>query len=319
MVFAIVSVRANSIVVAVGGNAIARFGDDGTVAAQYVRAAQAMKTVANLVADGWQVVLTHGNGPVIGAIVLRGELAGADVPPTPLYISGADAEGGIGLMLQQVLGNALRARNHTATVATVVTQVVVDPADSAFAHPSKPIGAYYGTEAADQLRERQGLVLAEEPGRGWRRLVASPCPLRIVETPAILALLDAGIVPIAAGGGGVPVIEDEEGGLSGVDAVIDKDRTAALLADSLGIRTLAIVMEQDAVYSDFGRPGARPIERLDAHAAIDLAERVSRGSIGPKLQAAGWFAERGGTTVVCGSENLGEALQGRAGTRIAGS
>ncbi|MDZ4170174.1 MAG: carbamate kinase [Coriobacteriia bacterium] len=308
-----------TLVIALGGNALARFGDDGTVAAQYERAAQAMSAVADLATDGWRTVVTHGNGPVIGAIVLRGELAGALVPPTPLYISGADSEGGIGLMLQQVLGNELRARGVTTTVATVVTQVVVDRADPAFAHPTKPIGTYYDDEAAEQLRDRHGWMLAKEPGRGWRRLVASPCPQRVVETLAISTLLQAGILPIAAGGGGVPVFEDESGALTGIDAVIDKDRTAALLAHALGARMLAIVMEQDAVYTEFGTRHARRIEQLDAHEAVALSARSPEGSIGPKLQAAGWFAERGGTTVICSAENLSVALAGQAGTRVGGA
>jgi len=307
---------ARDIVVALGGNAIARFGDDGTVAAQFRRATEAMRAVADLSADGWRVVLTHGNGPVIGAIVLRGELAGDAVPPTPLFIAGADSEGGIGLMLQQVLGNELRSRGSSATVATVVTQVVVSGDDPAFATPTKPIGTYRDATQAQRLSQECGWSMVEEPGRGWRRVVASPLPRRVVEIEAVAALRDAGVIPIAGGGGGVPVVETSDGTLAGIDAVIDKDWTAALLADALGADSLAILMEHDAIYEAFGTPSARRVEHLTAAEAVRLTTDLPAGSVRPKVAAAAWFAERGGTTVICRAEDLSDALDGRAGTRI---
>lgn len=308
-----------AIVVALGGNAIARAGDDGRVETQYLRAIEALRPVARLIASGARVVLTHGNGPVVGNIVIRGEIARADVEPTPLFIADADSEGGIGLMLQQVLGNQLRELGCDRVPVAVVTQVVVDPDDPAFSAPTKPIGPVYTAEHATELARVRGWSIAEQPGSGWRRVVASPLPLRIIESVAIAALLDAGFVPVAAGGGGVPVVE-HDGMLAGIDAVIDKDRTSALLATDLVASHLVILMEADAVYADWGTPAARPLRRLCAEDAEKLArgEGFSAGSIGPKLEAAARFAHGGGVTVICRAEDLDAALAGEAGTMVAG-
>ncbi len=303
-------------VVALGGNAIARFGDDGTVEAQLRRATEAMRAVADLIENGVRVVLTHGNGPVIGATVSGAEAADGYVPTMPLFIAGADSEGGIGLMLQQALGNELAARGLRTTVATVVTQVVVDPGDMAFDNPTKPIGGYRDAAEARRLASESGWVMREEPGRGWRRCVASPSPKRIVELEAVTALRDAGIVPIAAGGGGVPVVERPDGTLAGVDAVIDKDWTGALLARDLGADSLVTLMEQDALYEDFGSPRARPIPRLTAAEAEGLVPTLPAGSVGPKVAAASWFARHGGRSIICRAEDLTAALHGRSGTWI---
>lgn len=307
------------LLVALGGNAIARRGDDGTIAAQYRRAREALSMVATLVCEGTPIVLSHGNGPVVGNIVLRGELAANEVPPTPLFIAGADSEGGVGLVLQQVLGNLLRERGCARPVASVVTQVVVDAGDRAFAEPTKPIGPYYSAGTARDLATRRGWTIAEEPGRGWRRTVPSPRPIRIVETDAVRALLEAGVIPIAAGGGGVPVTEAPGGELAGVDAVVDKDWSAAVLAAELGIPTLAILMEADGIYRDWGTPDARLIERLglaDARAML-ASPGLAAGSVRPKLAAATHFVERtGGTAIICASGQLCEAMEGRAGTRL---
>lgn len=303
-------------VVALGGNAIARAGDDGTVATQYRRAEQALTPVADLICNGASVVLTHGNGPVVGAIVLRGELASETVPPTPLFIAGADSEGGIGLMLQQVLGNLLRQRDCPRVVASIVTQVVVDAEDPAFAAPSKPIGPHYSAEEAARLAEERGWTLAPVGGGGWRRVVPSPEPMRVVETPAVGALLASGAIPIACGGGGVPVALAASGDLIGVDAVIDKDLASAVLASALGATTLAILMEADAVYDEFGGPAQRRFDTLTANEAAALAVSADPGGMRPKLTAAARFANSGGTAIICGSTLLAEALQARAGTRV---
>lgn len=306
-------------VVALGGNAIARAGDDGTVIAQYQRADEALRGVADLVASGSRVVLTHGNGPVVGAIMLRGERAAGEVPPTPLYIAGADSEGGIGLMLQMVLGNRLRAMGCERPVATVVTQVVVDIEDPSLHRPSKPIGPYYAREAAEELAAERGWAIAEEPGRGWRRTVPSPHPLRVIETPAIRALLDAGCVPIAAGGGGVPVRQREDGALEGVDVVIDKDWASAVLAVELGADRLAILMEADALYTGWGGPNPVRLNRLTPARARELlgAGEFADGSVRPKVEAASWFAETTGhPAIICASEMFSTALQTGCGTII---
>jgi carbamate kinase len=306
----------DAILVALGGNAIARQGDDGSIAMQYQRAAQAMREVAALATDGAHIVLTHGNGPVVGDIMRRAELAAGEVPPTPLFIADADSEGGIGLMLQQVLGNELRRRGSSLLPVTVVTQVVVDRDDPGFRKPTKPIGACHTEEEADRLTRDFGWTLAEEPGRGWRRVVASPRPVRVVEAPAIAALAASSAIPIAAGGGGVPVIEDDDGTLRGVDAVIDKDWSAALLAHTLGATTLVILMEAHAILDGFGGPKADRIERLTASEALDLSSALPPGSVGPKVAAAAWFASRGGCTLIGRAEDLPSLLTGDAGTRI---
>lgn len=307
----------DTIVIALGGNAIARAGDDGTIESQYRRAEEAMASVAGLLCGGARVVLTHGNGPVVGNIVLRGELASGQVPPMPLFIAGADSEGGIGLMLQQALGNELRSRGSDRVAASIVTQVVVDPNDPAFKRPTKPIGSFYSADEAQRLSAAHDWAMAEQPGGRWRRVVASPLPHRIVEIAAVKAALDAGVVPIAAGGGGVPVVESEAGLLSGIDAVIDKDWTSARLAEQLGAGTLVILMEAEGVYADFGTSAQRLLSTLTSAEAAALAEKLAEGSIGPKVAAAADFVCRtGGRALLCRTEQLNEALAGEAGTSI---
>jgi carbamate kinase len=308
-----------TIVIALGGNAISRQSDVPGIESQYRRADEAMAHVAGLVAEGAHIVLTHGNGPVVGDILLRGEAAADRIPPMPLYIADADSEGGIGLMLQQVLGNRLRLRGCPVPIATVVTQVVVDAADPAFSDPTKPIGPRMTAQEARRLADERGWRVAEEPGRGWRRVVPSPRPRRIIETPAVRALVSAGVVAIAAGGGGVPVVEDGDGVLHGVDAVIDKDWASAVLAAEISAEAFVILMEADAVYEQWGSPKQHRIDLLTPAAARELIERgeCAAGSIGPKVAAASWFAEKtGGTALICRGEDLSAALSGRAGTRF---
>jgi len=310
---------ADTLVIALGGNAIARSGDEGTIDAQYRRAEEAMRGVAGLLCSGQHVVLTHGNGPVVGNIVLRGELARGQVPPMPLFIAGADSEGGIGLMLQQTLGNEMRRRGSSRVVASIVTQVVVDAADPAFERPTKPIGSYYSAEDARLFEKQRGWVLAEQPDGRWRRVVASPRPQRVVEVAAVRAALDAGVVPIACGGGGVPVTEQAGGMLAGVDAVIDKDWTSALLAEQLDADLLVILMEADGVYTDWGTPAQRLVRRMTAAKAEALLENgsLAEGSISPKVGAAASFTSSPGRrAVLCRTEDLDDALAGEAGTSI---
>lgn len=311
----------DSIVVALGGNAIARPGDDGSIGAQCRRADEALADVADLACDGVRIVLTHGNGPVVGNIVLRGELAAGQVPPMPLFIAGADSEGGIGLVLQQSLGNLLHDHACTRPVAAVVTQVVVDPGDPAFGRPTKPIGPYYSAEAAAELTRERGWKMATEGERGFRRVVASPRPLEVVEAQVVATLMAAGAIPIAAGGGGVPVRRTPDGHLTGIDAVIDKDWTSAVLALALGVDTLAILMEADAVYSDWETPDARALRELTLADAAELVDSGSlpAGSIRPKVEAAMHFARHSGRdAIVCAGGSLAAALAGDAGTRILG-
>jgi len=307
------------LVVALGGNAILRRGDNGTIEAQFERSEEAMAHIVPLIAAGHHVVLTHGNGPIVGNILLRNEAARDQVPPMPLYIADADSEGGIGVMLQQALANALRRTGIKRPVATVVTQVVVDGSDPAFVQPTKPIGPIYSAEEAERLAHERGWVMSDQPGCGWRRIVASPRPLRVVETPSIEALVAAGHVVIAAGGGGVPVVEAPDGTLSGIDAVVDKDWASAVLAREVGADVLVILMEADAVYLDWDTPSARRLDRLTVAEAERLLESdaFASGSVGPKVAAAAQFArETGREALICASEHFEAALAGSSGTRI---
>ena len=235
-------------VISLGGNAILRRGEQGTVEEQFENVRTCVSQLAPLLSAECPVVITHGNGPVVGNIVIRNEAARNTVPPMPLYICDADSEGGIGFMIQQTLYNELHRVWRDRPVVTVITQVVVDPQDPSFRDPTKPIGPYYSAEEAEALRQTRGCHLVEDSGRGYRRVVPSPRPVRIVESPIVRDLARAGVVVIAAGGGGIPVAEDAEGCLRGVDAVIDKDLTTAALARELGGDRRSVFIETARVY-----------------------------------------------------------------------
>jgi carbamate kinase len=309
-----------TLVVALGGNAILRRGDDGSIETQLARSNDAMAHIARLVGHGKRVALTHGNGPVVGNIVIRNEAARDTVVPMPLYIAGADSEGGIGFMLQLALANALWMLGVENPVATIITETVVDPFDPAFEHPTKPIGPYYTLERMRAIRDAEPeWAFVEVPQCGWRRVVASPRPLRVVQSPVVARLLSNGMVAIAAGGGGVPVVEAQDGQLHGIDAVIDKDWASAMLAFEIEADTLAILMESDRLYLDWGGPGQRAVDHLSPDEADDLVASgvLDVGSILPKVAASAWFARRTGrTAVICRAEDLEAALAGLAGTRI---
>jgi carbamate kinase len=309
-----------TLVIALGGNAILRRGDDGSIETQLARSEEAMTYVARLVGHGHRIAVTHGNGPVVGNIMIRNEAARATVTPMPLYIAGADSEGGLGFMLQLTLANALWMQGVPNPVATIITETVVKADDPAFSHPTKPIGPYYDAEHVARLRiSDPEWVFVEVPGHGWRRVVASPRPLRVVQAPVVARLLADGMVAIAAGGGGVPVREAADGQLHGVDAVIDKDWASAMLASQIAADGLVILMESDRVYADWGGPNQRAIDHLtvdEARAMLDSGE-LETGSIGPKVGASAWFAEKTGrTALICRVEDLDAALAGQAGTRV---
>lgn len=309
-----------TLVIALGGNAILRRGDDGSIDTQLARSDEAMTYVARLVGHGHRIAVTHGNGPVVGNIMIRNEAARSTVTPMPLYIAGADSEGGLGFMLQLTLANALWMQGVPNPVATIITETVVEADDPAFAHPTKPIGPHYDTEQVERLRVSDpDWVFVEVPGHGWRRVVASPRPLRVVQAPVVARLLADGMVAIAAGGGGVPVREAPDGQLHGVDAVIDKDWASAMLASQIDADGLVILMESDRVYADWGGPSQRAIDHLtvdEARAMLESGE-LEAGSIGPKVAASAWFAEKTGrAALICRVEDLDEALAGKAGTRV---
>jgi len=309
------------LVIALGGNAIIPVGQEGTYEQQTAITQTTMKQVALLVRNGDQVVMTHGNGPVVGNIVLRNDagMAVHGIPPMPMFVCGADSQGGLGFMLQQALQNALLEIGLEIPVATVVTQVRVDKNDPSFAGPTKPIGPFYDEEQAGLVRDEYGWTIVRDAGRGWRRVVPSPFPCEVVEWEAIRTLVEAGVVTIATGGGGVPVIRNEAGFLEGVDAVIDKDRASALLGRLINADVLVIVTQVEQVYVRFGQPDQEALTRLTVDEARRLLDdgEFPPGSMGPKIEAAISFLDGGGQAVVITSpEHIQAALAGKQGTTI---
>jgi carbamate kinase len=310
------------LVVALGGNAMQAPDGDDSVDSDWERTMATADRLVRLTLEGhWRLVVTHGNGPQVGNHLLRSELGHADggLPLLPLEVCVADTQGGMGYMLQQCLANAFHAAGVPAVVASVVTQVLVDRNDPAFESPSKPVGEMIDDTRAMLFRD-QGWVLAADPRRGgWRRVVASPDPREIVEAQAIWALVEDGVVVVACGGGGIPVVQGPDGDLSGVSAVVDKDLASALLAADLGAHALAIVTDVDNIATGFGTPDERPLQALtvvDARALAAAGEFPS-GSMGPKVEALCRFVEStGGTGLVTTIDGIAGALTGDGGTRI---
>ncbi|WP_243656477.1 carbamate kinase [Cellulomonas wangleii] len=311
-----------TVLLAVGGNALVLDGEPGSVARQQERAADLAGTVADLVADGWRVVLTHGNGPQVGFILRRGELVAPEataegLPELPLWLAVADSQGGIGHLLATGVDSALEDRGLTARAVAVLTHVEVDRDDPAFARPTKPIGAAM-TSATAGLRAVEGWDVVETSPGVHRRVVPSPRPRRVVESAHIRTLLDAGAVVVAAGGGGIPVVRTADG-WRGVDAVVDKDRASALLADALGVDTLVLVTGVDAVAVGWGTPRQRALRHVDPaelRAHLDAGE-FPAGSMGPKVESALQFVTDGARrAVVTSLPRLRDALAGRSGTLL---
>jgi len=305
------------IVVALGGNAIIKKGEPGTFAQQFRNTYESMGYIAHLIRAGHQVVLTHGNGPQVGFIMIQAEAAAGKVPTAPLHVDVAQSQGSMGYMVAQSLINQLQAHSIDISVAAVVTQVLVNRDDPAMQHPTKPVGAFYTRERAADL-ERLGHAIVEDSGRGWRRVVPSPRPIRIVEADIIKELVEAGTIVVACGGGGIPVA-NENGTLKGVDAVIDKDLASSLLAVELKADVLMFLTTVDRVALNYNTPQQIGLDRLSlAEAQKYLSEgQFPPGSMGPKIEAAVEFVENGGEqAVVCRPASVVEALAGRAGTVI---
>ncbi|HLB16486.1 MAG TPA: carbamate kinase [Burkholderiales bacterium] len=307
------------IVVAFGGNAVYPPTIKGLAEEQLEIMDAACELLVPVFRAGYRAVLTHGNGPVVGNILFRMALTSKSLVPMPMDVCVAHSQGGIGYMLQQSLANVLARHGIRASVSSVVTEVEVDPNDPAFTHPTKPVGRFFSEADAQRIASETGWDFIEDSGRGWRRVVPSPMPLAILDTPAINALLAAGVIPIAAGGGGIPVVRAPGGGYRGVAAVVDKDLTSGLLAADVGAGQLVMLTGVERVALDFGKPTQRSIERLTAaEARKHLADgQFPPGSMGPKITAALGFIERGGPRAVITSlDKLDLALDGRAGTAI---
>jgi len=307
-------------VIAVGGNSLIPDAQHQTVQDQYEAAGETDEHIASLIEDGWDVAVTHGNGPQVGFILRRSELASNELHEVPLDYCGADTQGAIGYMLQQNLINDFRARGIDKNVATVVTQVEVDPNDSAFDNPSKPIGSFMDEEQARQRTEDDGWQVKEDSGRGWRRVVASPQPKRIVEIEIIRQLLDAGNVVIGVGGGGIPVVADDNGDLRGVAAVIDKDLASALLANEVDADLLLISTAVEKCALNFGTPDEEWIDEFtvdEVKRYLDEGTHFAEGSMAPKMRAVVQYLEGGGKeALITNPENIERAVAGETGTRI---
>ncbi|HTY53351.1 MAG TPA: carbamate kinase [Methanomicrobiales archaeon] len=307
------------LVVALGGNAILRRGEKGTAEEQLGHVRYAARNLTALVKEGHLIAITHGNGPQVGDILLKNECAKDTLPRMPLDICGAESQGMLGYLIQQSLENALRDAGIDRRVITVVTQTVVDPDDPAFSNPTKPIGPFYQEAEAKHLEETEGWAVHAVEGGMYRRVVPSPAPVRVVEESSIRILVDEGFIVIAAGGGGIPVVDDGSGNLSGVEAVIDKDLTAERLAAHIGAEVLLILTDVHQVYLKFGTPCAEPVREARASEVRRwLAEgQFPGGSMGPKMEACARFVEEGGqVAIVTSLEKAVDAMEGRAGTRV---
>ena len=308
------------VVIAIGGNSLIPDADHKSVQDQYMAAAETDDHIASLVEQGWDVAISHGNGPQVGFILRRSELASSELHEIPLDYCGADTQGAIGYMLQQNLVNDFRQRGIQKSVATVVTQVEVDVNDPAFKSPSKPIGSFMEEEEAMRRRDNEGWDIKEDAGRGWRRVVASPAPKRIVELDVIRQLLDAGVVTIAVGGGGIPVIENESGDLEGIAAVIDKDLASALLAGQVDADLLLISTAVEQVALNFGTPEQRWVDTFtlaEVKQYLEEGGHFAEGSMAPKMRAVVQFLEAGGKeALITNPQNIERAMAGETGTRI---
>jgi carbamate kinase len=307
-------------VIAIGGNSLIKDKMHQTVRDQYIAAKETCKHIVSMIEDGWNVAIGHGNGPQVGFILRRSELAAHELHEVPLDACGADSQGAIGYALQQNLHNEFRRLGINKVAATVVTQVEVSAHDPAFQNPTKPIGSFMDEEQAKRRQVEEGWNVVEDAGRGWRRVVPSPLPVRIVEEPAVRQLLDAGVVVITVGGGGIPVVADENGDLQGTAAVIDKDFASSLLASNLGADLFIISTAVEKVALNFGKPDQKWLDHITlAEAKQYLAEgtHFAKGSMAPKIQAVINFLEKGGKkAIITNPENLVRALAGETGTHI---
>jgi carbamate kinase len=306
-------------VIALGGNAITRKEVEDTITNQFANTRSSLYGLIELIRDGYNIAVTHGNGPQVGNAILRVELARGKAPILPLGICVADTEGGMGYMIGQSLQNRLYRDNIQREVVTIITQVEVKKDDPELANPSKFIGQFYSEQEAILFKTERGWVMKEDSNRGWRRVVPSPIPKKIIEGRIIAQLVDSGVIVIAAGGGGIPVYVEKDGTLEGVDAVIDKDRASALLANQIFAEMLIILTSIEKVAVNFGKPNQKLIDEMTTSEAEEYLRQghFPPGSMGPKIEAAIDFLRNGGTKVVISSiEKAAEAVFGNAGTVI---
>lgn len=305
------------VVIALGGNALLRRGAEDTFEEMYRACREAAERIVDIAALGWEVVVTHGNGPQVGRILLQQEAARDVVHPMPLDVCGAESQGQIGYLLQVTIGDVFFERGMERPVSTVLTLARVRPDDPAFSDPTKFVGPFYDEGEARSLEAERGYVMRPDPHGGWRRVVPSPQPYSIVETPVVARLVAEGVVVIAAGGGGVPVVE-EGPRLIGREGVVDKDLAAAILAREVGASTLLILTDVAKVQRGYGSFMPEDIDRMSVREARSMLKRgeFGAGSMGPKVEAAVAFARSGGRAVIADLAQATEALDGRAGTEV---
>lgn len=310
-------------VIAIGGNSLILDDKKVTVESQYQAAKQTCIHIADMIEAGWDVAIGHGNGPQVGFILRRSEIAAKTegMHEVPLDVCGADSQGAIGYALQQNLQNILYQRGIKKKVVTVITQVLVDKSDPAFQKPTKPIGGFMSKDDAERRQREQGWSVVEDAGRGWRRVVASPLPKEIVELETVETLLERGIITITVGGGGIPVVDPGDGNYEGTAAVIDKDYASSLLARQIKADMFVISTAVEKVALNFGKPDQKWLDKMTlTEAKKYLAEgtHFAKGSMAPKIQAAIWYLEAmpTGTALITNPENIGRALKGETGTRI---
>ena len=309
-------------VIAIGGNSLISDKKHQTVEDQYQAAKQTTYHIADMIEQGWDVAIGHGNGPQVGFILRRSEIAAKveGMHEVPLDVCGADSQGAIGYALQQNLQNELYQRGIKKKVVTVITQVLVNKDDPAFQKPSKPIGGFMDADEAKRRQEEQGWSVVEDAGRGWRRVVASPLPGEIVELETVETLLERGIITITVGGGGIPVVDPGDGNYQGIAAVIDKDYASSLLAQKIKAELFVISTAVEKVALNFGKPDEKWLDKITLEEAkAYLAEGIhfAKGSMAPKIQAIIWYLENGGKqALITNPENIGRALKGETGTWI---
>ena len=308
------------IVVALGGNAIIAPGQKGTITEQFANTRLSLGGIIKLIKDGYKMVVTHGNGPQAGAMLLRVE-AGLlkDIADRPLGVIVADTQGGMGYMVEQSLQNSLILEGIDKNVITILSQVVVDKNDPQMKDSSKPVGPFYSEDAAKKMKEEKNWTMVEDAGRGWRRVVPSPIPQSVIESKAIKSLVDAGNIVIAGGGGGIPVYIKEDGTYEGVDGVVDKDFATAVIAKEIGAKTLVISTGVEKVAINFGKPNQKELSRMTlAECKKHLEDgQFPKGSMGPKIRAAVSFIEQGGEKVYITLPNkIADALEEKTGTLI---
>jgi carbamate kinase len=307
------------VLIALGGNALLRAGERGTDKEQLKHVKETCLHFLKIIEAGYNIAITHGNGPQVGAILLKNELCAEKLPSMPLDICGAESQGFIGYMIQRELFNILERNEKDIQVVCVLTHVLVDKKDKAFEHPTKPIGPFYTEKEKNKIEGERGWKMIYEEGKGFRRVVPSPLPLSIIEGDIIKKLFDEEYVIIACGGGGIPVIREDEGTLVGVEAVIDKDRTASVLAKRIGAEILLILTDVEKVAIDFGKPSQKNLSKLNASEAEEYLKegQFGKGSMGPKVEASINFLRHGGKKAIITSlEKSKEALEGKMGTVI---